>query len=55
MNRATISISDTKSEDLIKEAKKKAIDHGFTFSEVALLLIGKWVSGEVSFDKKVKK
>jgi len=55
MGRAIISLSDTKSEMLIKEAKKKAIDQGFTFSEIALLLIGKWVSGDVTIDKEVKK
>ena len=55
MDRAIISISDDKSETTIKEAKKKAIDLGLTFSEVALLLIEKWVSGEVIIDKAVKK
>jgi hypothetical protein len=55
MDRAIISISDAKSEKIIKEAKKKAIDLGLSFSEVALLLIGKWVSGEVLIDKAGKK
>lgn len=55
MGRAIISISGIKAENLVKEAKKKAIDHGLTFSEVALLLLGKWVSGDVSVEKEVKK
>jgi len=57
MDRAIISAKDEKSQVLVKEAKKKAIDHGFSFSEAMLLLIGKWLSGDISIDdeKEVRK
>jgi hypothetical protein len=52
MDRAIISAKDEKSQFLIKEAKKKAIDQGLSFSDVMLLLIKKWLSGKISIDKK---
>ncbi len=47
MDRGIISAKDEKSQTLIREAKKKAIDQGMNFSEAMLLLISKWVNGEV--------
>ncbi len=57
MDRAIISTKDEKSQLLVREAKKKAIDQGLSFSEVMLILLGKWLSGEVSIKskKEVKK
>ena len=53
MDRAIISTKDEKSQLLVREAKKKAIDQGLSFSEVMLILLGKWLSGEISVaDKK---
>ncbi len=52
MDRAIISAKDEKAQSLVKEAKKKAIDLGLTFSDAMLLLIGKWLSGDVSIEEK---
>ena len=52
MDRAIISAKDESSQLLVREAKKKAIDHGLSFSEAMLLLIGKWLSGDISIDDK---
>jgi hypothetical protein len=52
MDRAIISAKDEKAQSLVKEAKKKAIDLGLTFSDAMLLLIGKWLSGDVSIEDK---
>ena len=52
MDRAIISAKDEKAQSLVKEAKMKAIDLGLTFSDAMLLLIGKWLSGDVSIEEK---
>jgi len=52
MDRAIISAKDESSQLLVREAKKKAIDHGLSFSEAMLMLIGKWLSGDISIDDK---
>lgn len=52
MKKTIISVKDVPSEKIVKEAKKKAIDNDVSFSEVVLILLDKWVSGNVTIDKK---
>lgn len=47
MSKSIISLKDEKSISLVKEAKKKAIDCGISFSDATLQLLDKWVKNEV--------
>ena len=44
MAKTIISLRDDKAETIIKEAKKKAIDCGLTFSDATIQLLEKWVN-----------
>ncbi len=52
MGKTIISLRDEKSVSIVKEAKKKAIDCGFSFSDATLQLLEKWVSNEVKLAPK---
>jgi hypothetical protein len=54
MNRSIISVKNQESETIVKEAKKKAIDLRMSFSEIVLILLGKWLSGEITIKKGKK-
>jgi len=47
MSKTIISLKDEKSEMIIKEAKKKAIDCNISFSDATIQLLDKWVSNEI--------
>lgn len=52
MSKSIISLKDEKAISLVKEAKKKAIDCGITFSDATLQLLDKWVKNEVNISAK---
>jgi len=47
MSKSIISLKDENAENIVKEAKKKAIDESISFSDAVLKLLNKWVAGEV--------
>jgi len=55
MDRAIISAKNDNSKRIVKEARKKAIDEGITFSEVVIKLLEKWLQDEVRITKEVRK
>lgn len=55
MDRAIISTKTTESKYIVKEARKKAIDQGMTFSDAVIRLLVKWVNNEVQIDNEVRK
>lgn len=50
MDRAIINIKDDEAAKVVKEAKKKAIDTGLTFTEASLALLSLWVQGKVKIE-----
>lgn len=55
MDKVIISTKSDKSQVIIKEAKKKAIDEGITFSVAVLQLLEKWLNNEVQINNEVRK
>ena len=55
MERAILSVKNAESQHIIKEARKKAIDEGITFSEAVIKLLSKWINNEVYIEKEVSK
>jgi hypothetical protein len=51
MVRAIISLKDKSSENIVKEARKKAIDNNISFTEAVLMLLAKWIAGDVTIKK----
>jgi len=50
--KISVSIPDGLSQTLLKDAKKKAIEEDVSLSEAIVILLGKWVNGKVSLEKK---
>jgi len=55
MDRAIVSAKNAEAQNIIKEARKKAIDEGITFSEAVIKLLSKWINNEVYIEKEVSK
>jgi len=55
MERAILSVKNAESQRIIKEARKKAIDEGLTFSETGIRLLEKWINNEMRIKKEVRK
>jgi hypothetical protein len=55
MDKAIISTKSEKSQTIVKEARKKAIDEGISFSDAVILLLEKWVKNEVRLNKRAGK
>ncbi len=55
MERAILSVKNAESQRIIKEARKKAIAEGITFSEAVIKLLPKWINNEVYIEKEVRK
>ena len=50
MDRAVINVKDDQAAKVVKDAKKKAIDVGLSFSEASLALLTLWVQGKVKIE-----
>ncbi len=55
LDRAIISTKTETSKHIVKEARKKAIDQGMTFSDAVIRLLEKWVNNEVQIENEVRK
>ena len=55
MERTIINAKNAEAQNIIKEARKKAIDEGLTFSETVIRLLEKWINNEVRIKKEVRK
>lgn len=55
MDKVIISTKKDNAQQVVKEARKKAIDEGLTFSEAIIRLLEKWINNEVHITKEVRK
>ncbi|MDH7553992.1 MAG: hypothetical protein QHH74_10065 [Spirochaetota bacterium] len=55
MERTIINAKNAEAQNIIKEARKKAIDEGITFSHAVIKLLSKWINNEVRIKKEVRK
>ena len=52
MERAILSVKNAESQRIIKEARKKAIAEGITFSEAVIKLLPKWINTKCTLKKR---
>lgn len=55
MDKVIVSTRKKDAQLIVKEARKKAIDEGITFSEAVLKLLEKWVKNEIVIKNEVRK
>lgn len=55
MDKVIISTKKDNAQQVVKEARKKAIDEGLTFSDAIIKLLEKWLQDEVRITKEVRK
>ncbi len=53
MDKVIISTRSEKSKQVVKDARKKAIDLDISFSDAVIRLLEKWVKNEVKIDNEV--
>jgi hypothetical protein len=54
MDKVIISTRSEKSKQVVKEARKKAIDLDISFSDAVVQLLEKWIKNEVEINQEVR-